>query len=314
MPAGGAKYVDVSGRVVLQIEGVDALDLLQRLTTNDLSRLKPGEHAKTLLVNEKGRLIDILTVFRQDEGSIMVTGESGVDARLDERLRHFVVMEDILIRDITEGWCRYVILNAQGKHHDVINQFNLALVYTDVDEKSDEVHCVVNRSVSREFERALVRAKMTSGDHAELEYFRICHKKVAFPSEISESFNPLELGLRDYISFSKGCYVGQEVIARLDTYEKVQRRIERLELSVIPAHLPLALCNDGGETVGVLTSSSPTDSANLPPIGLGVLRIVRSGDRFVYRDGPGDKMGVAKILKDDFPGPVNFDSWRTGPI
>lgn len=47
----------------------------------------------------------------------------------------------------------------------------------------------------------------------------------AAPNEINESFNPLELGLKDLIAWDKGCYIGQEVISRLDTYDKVSRQL-----------------------------------------------------------------------------------------
>ena len=45
------------------------------------------------------------------------------------------------------------------------------------------------------------------------------------PTEINEYYNPLEAGLKKYINFNKGCYIGQEVIARLDTYSKVKNRL-----------------------------------------------------------------------------------------
>ena len=56
--------------------------------------------------------------------------------------------------------------------------------------------------------------------------------------ELTEEHNPLEAGLKDAVSFTKGCYVGQEVIARLNTYDKVARSIVRLD--PMPALAPPA--------------------------------------------------------------------------
>ena len=60
---------------------------------------------------------------------------------------------------------------------------------------------------------------------AAYDAFRISRGIPAFGAEISNAFNPYEAGLAHAISFTKGCYIGQEVIARLDTYEKVQREL-----------------------------------------------------------------------------------------
>jgi folate-binding protein YgfZ len=54
----------------------------------------------------------------------------------------------------------------------------------------------------------------------------------AYPNEINEDHNPWEAGLSDAISLTKGCYIGQEVIARLKTYDKVKRRLVGLRLAM----------------------------------------------------------------------------------
>ena len=53
----------------------------------------------------------------------------------------------------------------------------------------------------------------------------------SYDRELSEAYNPLETGLWGSISFTKGCYIGQEVIARLDTYQKVQKHLVSLSFS-----------------------------------------------------------------------------------
>ena len=55
--------------------------------------------------------------------------------------------------------------------------------------------------------------------------YRIINNLAGYPTEINENYNPLEAGLKKYINFNKGCYIGQEVIARLDTYSKVKNRL-----------------------------------------------------------------------------------------
>ena len=74
-------------------------------------------------------------------------------------------------------------------------------------------------------------------------------------AELTEEYNPLEAGLREAVSFDKGCYVGQEVIARLKTYDKISRSIVGVELpgSAAPA-APGTRLFQNGRDIGALTS------------------------------------------------------------
>ena len=74
----------------------------------------------------------------------------------------------------------------------------------------------------------------------------------AFPNEINERHNPWEARLHEYISLTKGCYIGQEVIARLNTYDKVQRRLRRVRLTR-PVEAGTVLEKDGKETARITT-------------------------------------------------------------
>jgi folate-binding protein YgfZ len=90
--------------------------------------------------------------------------------------------------------------------------------------------------------------------------------------ELIDSFNPYETNLRHAISFTKGCYIGQEVIARLDTYQKVQRRLVGLSFEQKPlkGDTPLPMSMDS-EEIGVLTSASQYPLGGRF-VGLGVVK------------------------------------------
>jgi folate-binding protein YgfZ len=83
--------------------------------------------------------------------------------------------------------------------------------------------------------------------------------------EISEAYNPLEAGLIGSIDFAKGCYIGQEVIARLDTYQKIQKHLVRLEFSADATVSEGAVLTNAGQEVGKITSVT-----NIPT-GLGLV-------------------------------------------
>ena len=109
---------------------------------------------------------------------------------------------------------------------------------------------------------------MREMDSESYEVFRISAGVPAHGPEFGEEVNPLEAGLWDAVSFTKGCYVGQEVVARLNTYEKVKRYLAMLSLEdgAIPdAGAPLTV---DGKDAGKLTSVSPVlISGRRPALG-----------------------------------------------
>jgi folate-binding protein YgfZ len=96
--------------------------------------------------------------------------------------------------------------------------------------------------------------------------------------ELTEEYNPWEARLDDAISLDKGCYVGQEVIARLHTYKKVSRLLVRLTAqgdegaSAGEVVIPGATIQVGSETSGVVTSSARLPGGGDRVVALGYVR------------------------------------------
>lgn len=90
--------------------------------------------------------------------------------------------------------------------------------------------------------------------------------------ELTEDYNPLEAGLWQTVSFDKGCYIGQETIARLNTYKGVKQRLWGLRFQGQPE--PGTILTQNGERVGKVTSVLPLESG---AIGLGYIRTKAGG-------------------------------------
>jgi folate-binding protein YgfZ len=87
------------------------------------------------------------------------------------------------------------------------------------------------------------------------DYYRVINKVPKKPNEINDNFNPHEAGLIHEVSFTKGCYIGQEVIARLHTYDKVQKNIKKVRIENIEeTATPVELFNEEKALVGILTT------------------------------------------------------------
>jgi folate-binding protein YgfZ len=94
----------------------------------------------------------------------------------------------------------------------------------------------------------------------------------SYGKEITTDSNPLEVHLRTQMNFTKGCYVGQEVIARLDTYKKVQRKLCRVRVAGTLRSQERYRILFEGEEVGRLTSHISDPKEDSGSIGLALVK------------------------------------------
>jgi folate-binding protein YgfZ len=129
---------------------------------------------------------------------------------------------------------------------------------------------------ARALKHALVEAGACPVGSEAVELARVEQGVPALGRELSESYNPLEAGLQHMVSYTKGCYIGQEVIARLTTYDKVQKRLVCLAWHLgaeVDAGAKLML---DGKQAGVVTSAV-RDPRSGNGIGLGYVRKALAG-------------------------------------
>jgi len=268
-----AVIAERSGMGRLVIGGADARDLLHRLTTNDVRGLAPGAGIATVFTTAKGRILDLVTLHRTDAALFCLCGE-GRAGSLREWIERYTFREDVTVEDLTtsHGTLGVYGPRASSVLGPVLDQDLSQLPLHHVREIPFEGEpATVVRSfpiggagflvtVPNDRILALRRRLGTSSDPAVpiepecLEVMRIEAGMPASGSELREDFNPWEARLNDAISLDKGCYVGQEVIARLHTYKKISRLLVRLRIDGEAAPGPGAPLYREGEATGVVTS------------------------------------------------------------
>jgi tRNA-modifying protein YgfZ len=255
--------------------GPDILDLLHRLSTGDVKGLRPGEGRPTVLTNPKGRIVERLFVHHFGDDGVLLVAGPGAGARVLAHLRKFTFAEDTGLSDLTPTTAAYAVagplwaeaaraagvpdLPPFGAASCLVGGGRARAARTNgFDERGILVVC--ERGDATRVESALVAGAESVGgaaiDPATLEAWRVLERLPASGHELTEDHNPLEAGLRDAVSFTKGCYVGQEVVARLNTYDKVSREVVRLDLAPgAPAPAPGAVVRFDGREIGVITSA-----------------------------------------------------------
>ncbi len=286
-------FVEISDHSLLTMNGPDGLDLLQRISTNDLRRLGVGEHVGTVLTNEKGKIIEVVTVFRTAKNALVLSGVNQGSNRLRAWVDRFIVTEDVKTEPPNENQFRILIYNVPTDEiTSVVSEDKLLLARLDyIGVSCTEVIGPTNlkSSILSRLESTMVR-ELSAQDY---EIFRIRNLIPAFPNELSEQFNPLEVGLQALVSFSKGCYVGQEVIARLETYHKASRTLRKLHLSAMPSRLPTELAMGDGSKAGILTSCA-SDGDEL--LGMGVLKQGHDAGEFTFEAHSTPNEATASIV------------------
>lgn len=263
--ASGAAAFDVSGFGRFRVSGEDAIDLLDRLSTNDLANLRPDAGMGTVLTTNKGRTIDFLRILRRADDSLMIASP-GTKESVTDWIEFYTFSEDITVEDASSETSHWLI--AGGAAADALKDagFDAGGLDEFLSHK-DSGGATVFRS--RIGDLPAYEIILPSGaanpcpaveilTNNDLNRLRIEAGVPAHPAEINESRNPLEANLKPYISFNKGCYIGQEVVARLNTYDRVQRFLCRLDLDDKDAlAAPNAPVTDAdGEEIGEVTSST----------------------------------------------------------
>jgi folate-binding protein YgfZ len=189
---------------VLSMTGVDCIDFLQRISTNDFSRFLAGSIQKTLIVSDKGRIIDTVWVINR-ETELLVLTSKGSGGEVRAFLEKYIIMDDVSVADVSPRYSVNMIFESSisGYQTDYFGH-NVTIELIEEVNSTAEPHSRIDQT---------------------FEQWRIENGIPVAHKEIVQDFNPLELNLWDWISFTKGCYIGQEVIARLDTYNKIQRTL-----------------------------------------------------------------------------------------
>jgi folate-binding protein YgfZ len=276
----------------LKFTGKDKLDLIHRLSTNDVNSLSKYHIIKTILTTDKGRFVDLLTLFNFGE-FIFASCSKDNGERVISHFDKYTIMDDfhvenmpgthetiIFFGDKTDKFINEVfgfrlieqnifkIYAEDGKDSILLKNDNplggATLVYSVMDKDYYE-NKIFNCEISKKYD-------LTELSDSDYQTLRILHGIPEQGKEMTEETNPLECGLNKYVSFSKGCYIGQEVIARLDTYDKVNKHIVGIKASseLLYVHESSIITVPGENECGFI--SSYANSEKYGHIGLGFVK------------------------------------------
>lgn len=236
----------------LQITGADAAVFLQGQFTNELRGIARGQAVYGLWLTIKGKVLaDSFVVRGAGESEYWVGSYFSAASTLRERLGAFVIADDVVIEDRTGEWRGLSIVGATASEW-LARAPAGAVAFSGRRSRGGSVEWLVP-AVSWDEARAQVKS-LPEVDASALERLRIDERIPAVPQDMGQADLPNEAGLEtEAISYTKGCYLGQEVMARLKSMGQVRRRLVRVEGDAAPVVVPAPLFV-GPKQVGELRS------------------------------------------------------------
>ncbi len=306
----------------LRLSGRDRLAIVHRISTNAIESLTSGSAAPTLFTSPIARIIDRVTVAARDDHALMLTEPGRAPAVSGYLARNIFFNDDLRVSDETASTRQFVLFGhaasalfaSLGAPLTPLTIASLSIagipctLLHDKPLMGDPAQAVwrvivpsadAEHADAGEVWRALVEAGTAHGiiPAGSLTWLalRVRAGRPGVNAELSEEYIPLEVGLWDEVSFSKGCYTGQEIIARMESRRKLARTIVRVRLhGALPGALP-ASCSADGREVGRITSAAEMPDGE--KLAIAVLRIAHStpGMRFSYAGGEGEVIARAGV-------------------
>lgn len=273
----------------LRVGGGDRLAFLHNQSTNDLKRLQPGQGCETVILTSTARTIDLVSAYVTESELWVLTSPNRRQQLLTWLDRYIFFGDKVELTDLSDTTACFSLI---GPGSAILLQ---TLGVADLPQAPDS-HCtaeisglsvriaagsgLVGQGYTLIADRAdgvalwamLAEANAVPLGEQAWEQLRVLQGRPLPGAELTEDYNPLEAGLWDTVSFNKGCYIGQETIARLNTYNGVKQQLWGLKMTqAAQPGTPLSL---GEQKVGVLTSAVETANGFF---GLGYLKTKAGG-------------------------------------
>jgi folate-binding protein YgfZ len=302
-----AAVIDRSDRGRIVVLGADRASYLQGLLTNDIVALAAGQGCYAAYLTAQGRMIADLHVYELGD-VILLTMAGDVKDAVMAKLDQFIFGEDVQLGDVTGTFGQIAVVGPEAaravarvitgvepdalgglpEHGNARAQWagGAAIVARVTDTGEPGFDLFVEQPRTAELTAALSAIDVAPIDAATAEAIRIESGVALFHRDMDEETIPLEAGIESRaISFTKGCYVGQEVVIRVlhRGHGRVARKLVGLTFDGSQEPAPGAKIRAGDREIGEVTSSTVSPALQRP-IALG----------YVHRDfvEPGSKVSV----------------------
>jgi folate-binding protein YgfZ len=281
---GGAGLIDLSERGRIRVSGSEAVMFLNGLITNDMKTLVKHRWMPAAFATVQGRLI----VIRAADPLFLIDTDAASREGVLNTISRFTMAGDFHVTDVT---AQTSLFSVQGKQAaaisekvlraglydlpryyvvDIVWQDSIVTILRTTHTSEDGFDIVVETDKAAELRQALEQAGAQPVSEETREILRVEAGIARFGQDMDETNVVTETNLDDAVSFTKGCYVGQEIIVRIKHRGHVAKKLTGLRFETDRRIEPGTILKAEGKEIGRVTSTAV--SPKVGSIGLGYVR------------------------------------------
>jgi len=258
----GRGFLQLQDWTTISIKGADRSSFLHNMCTNEICKLNAGDISEAFLTDVKGKIVAHVFISVQQEEIVLLTVPNQAE-QIISHLDRYIIREDVSLNDVSEQFSWLAVFGTETSYGNAIGDDRLVLPQTllwpqgllvrcpnaDLEKLTGELISDSTKQVSPDVWQAL---RVESG----MSLFSVDFDNSNLPQEIDR--NP------QAINFNKGCYLGQETIARLDALGHVNKKIVGLQFADQNVPKPGTNLYDIEKEVGTITSASWSPQLDAP--------------------------------------------------
>jgi folate-binding protein YgfZ len=284
----GSGVFDMSWQTKLKMNGKDRTRWANGMVTNNIRDLAPGRGVYNFILNPQGRNQGDLVVYNRGEYLLATTDRAQAEA-ITTLLKRYIIMDKVEIEDISDALVSVGV--AGPKAAETLSQIGSDAQQLEPGEVMDatwgDIKMAVTRNTHPQWDgyeiwlapesleqiwQALVGAGAIPAGSDALEMYRIARGVPRFGMDLRERDLPQETTQEHALSFTKGCYIGQEIVERIRSRGNVHRTLIGFEVESAPPQPGTKVLADGKEAGEITSSARVPLPAGERTLALGYLR------------------------------------------
>lgn len=225
--------IDLSRRGRIKVTGEDRKRLLHAMTTNHIQEMEPGQTRYAFFLNAQGRVLADVVVYCFDD-HLLLSLEPEVKGKIHGHLDKFIIADDVTLEDVTDATAEYSVEGLLAEGDDTVSVTGLP---------------------GKRFVVAKGAAPAAEATEEEARIVRLEMGRPRYGEDITESHIAHETGQLRAIHFSKGCYLGQEIVERVRSRGHVNRQLRHFRIEAQEAPPAGTKIIASGKEAGELTSA-----------------------------------------------------------
>jgi len=233
-----AACIELSSRGKIRVTGEDRARLLHAMSTNQVQHLKPGEGCYAFFLNAQGRILGDANLFCFEDHLLLDT-EPEIRQKLSEHLDRYIIADDVTLEDQTGQTATIAVEGPEAP--SVLRNLGAILPETAYSwsQWGDRIVARVDSTGAGGFflfvptsekSRLLAELGLPEATPEDARAVRIEHGRPRYGEEITERYLVQETGQMQAVSFTKGCYLGQEIVERVRSRAQIHRTLRPIEI------------------------------------------------------------------------------------